>query len=94
MGLRASLETIDNRSDFKTYMQHYAFAHGGANYTGPRRRGPESEGFVSPRPQELRASYSKPLGNASCRLYPPSMQGDHRAPQILSLWTKVVQLSG
>ncbi|KAF9816017.1 hypothetical protein IEO21_04267 [Rhodonia placenta] len=50
MGLRASLETIDNRSDFKTYMQHYAFAHGGANYTGPRRRGPESEGFLPPIP--------------------------------------------
>lgn len=50
MGLRASLKTIDNRSDFKTYMQHYAFAHGGANYTGPRRRGPESEGFLPPIP--------------------------------------------
>lgn len=45
-GLRASLEAIDNRSDFKTYMQNYAFAHGGANSRGPRRDGPRDEGFV------------------------------------------------
>ena len=45
-GLKAALEAIDNRSDFKTFMQNYAFAHGGVNNKGPRRDGPREEGFV------------------------------------------------
>ncbi|PCH44144.1 GTPase activating protein [Wolfiporia cocos MD-104 SS10] len=45
-GLKATLESIDNRSDFKTYMQNYAFAHGGANSKGPRRDGPRDEGYL------------------------------------------------
>ncbi|TFK52005.1 RhoGAP-domain-containing protein [Heliocybe sulcata] len=45
-GLKATTETIDNRSDFKVYMQNYAYAHGGANYRGPRREGPADQGFV------------------------------------------------
>ncbi|KZT66142.1 RhoGAP-domain-containing protein [Daedalea quercina L-15889] len=47
-GLKATLESIDSRSDFKTYMQNYAFAHGGANNKGPRRNGPQEEGFLPP----------------------------------------------
>jgi hypothetical protein len=45
-GLKATIESIDNRSDFKVYMQNYAYAHGGMQ-RGPRRTGPEHEGFVS-----------------------------------------------
>lgn len=45
-GLKAALEAIDSRSDFKTFMQNYAFAHGGVNNKGPRRDGPREEGFV------------------------------------------------
>lgn len=44
-GLKALIESIDNRADFKTYMQNYAYAHGGAP-RGPRREGPAEEGFV------------------------------------------------
>lgn len=44
-GLKSILESIDNRSDFKAFMQNYAFAHGGAN-RGPRREGPREEGYV------------------------------------------------
>lgn len=40
------METIDNRGDFKTYMQNYAFARGGSVPRGPRRDGPSDEGFV------------------------------------------------
>ncbi|EPQ56726.1 RhoGAP-domain-containing protein [Gloeophyllum trabeum ATCC 11539] len=47
-GLKGTIETIDNRSDFKVYMQNYAYAHGGANYRGPRREGPAEQGFVPP----------------------------------------------
>ncbi|EPT01218.1 hypothetical protein FOMPIDRAFT_1145269 [Fomitopsis schrenkii] len=47
-GLKAALEAIDNRSDFKTFMQNYAFAHGGINNKGPRRDGPREEGFLPP----------------------------------------------
>lgn len=47
LGLKASIETIDNRADFKVYMQHYAYARGGNAPRGPRREGPSEEGFVS-----------------------------------------------
>lgn len=45
IGLKALTESIDNRADFKTYMQNYAYARGGAP-RGPRREGPAEEGFV------------------------------------------------
>ena len=44
-GLKATIETIDNRGDFKTFMQHYVYARGSA-IKGPRREGPADEGFV------------------------------------------------
>ena len=44
-GLKPLIESIDNRADFKTYMQNYAYARGGAP-RGPRREGPAEEGFV------------------------------------------------
>ncbi|CAL1715474.1 unnamed protein product [Somion occarium] len=46
--LKSIFESIDNRSDFKTYMQNYAYAHGGQNTKGPRRNGPSEDGFVPP----------------------------------------------
>lgn len=46
-GLKATIESIDNRSDFKVYMQNYAYAHGGQPSRGPKREGPWEEGFVS-----------------------------------------------
>jgi hypothetical protein len=45
LGLKATIETIDNRGDFKTFMQNYAYARGSA-IKGPRREGPPDEGFV------------------------------------------------
>ena len=45
-GLKATMESIDNRSDFKIWMNSYAYAHGALN-RGPRRTGPQEEGFVS-----------------------------------------------
>lgn len=50
LGLKATIELIDNRGDFKTYMQNYAFARGGAAPKGPRRDGPQDEGFLPPLP--------------------------------------------
>jgi hypothetical protein len=46
LGLKATLEMIDNRGDFKAYMQNYAYARGPATPRGPRREGPSDEGFV------------------------------------------------
>ncbi|KAI0251408.1 hypothetical protein BJV78DRAFT_1211324 [Lactifluus subvellereus] len=51
-GLKSTIESIDNRSDFKVYMQNYAYAHGGVQ-RGPRRTGPEHEGFLPPLPQHI-----------------------------------------
>ncbi|THU92989.1 RhoGAP-domain-containing protein [Dendrothele bispora CBS 962.96] len=47
IGLKTAIEMIDNRGDFKTYMQNYAFAHGSSS-RGPRREGPSDEGFLPP----------------------------------------------
>ncbi|KAK0553737.1 Rho GTPase-activating protein [Tilletia horrida] len=44
-GLKHAIETIDNRNDFKQFMQNYIVVHGNA-YRGPRREGPAEEGFV------------------------------------------------
>lgn len=42
------MESIDNRSDFRTFMQNYAFAHGGASGRGGlRRNAPRDEPYVS-----------------------------------------------
>ncbi|KAJ8487154.1 hypothetical protein ONZ51_g4392 [Trametes cubensis] len=49
-GLKAIMESIDNRTDFKTFMQAYIYAHGGTNTRGPRRNGPQDEGFLPPIP--------------------------------------------
>ncbi|KAH9987508.1 GTPase activating protein [Russula vinacea] len=51
-GIKPTIESIDNRSDFKVYMQNYAYAHGGVQ-RGPRRTGPEHEGFLPPLPQHI-----------------------------------------
>ena len=45
-GLKSTVEAIDNRTDFKTYMQNYAYAHGGQAFRGPKREGPWDEGYV------------------------------------------------
>jgi hypothetical protein len=45
MGLKATVEGIDNRADFKQYMHNYVLAHGGQT-RGPRREGPPEAGFV------------------------------------------------
>ncbi|KAH0582558.1 hypothetical protein H2248_010496 [Termitomyces sp. 'cryptogamus'] len=50
LGLKASIESIDNRSDFRIYMQNYAYARGGV-LRGPRREGPIEEGFLPPIPR-------------------------------------------
>ncbi|KAH7097534.1 RhoGAP-domain-containing protein [Auriculariales sp. MPI-PUGE-AT-0066] len=53
-GLRPTFQAIDNRNDFRSYMQNYAVAYTGPR--GPRRDGPADEGFVNPRPQLVLSS--------------------------------------
>ncbi|KIK60508.1 hypothetical protein GYMLUDRAFT_167927 [Collybiopsis luxurians FD-317 M1] len=48
VGLKNAIESIDNRGDFRIYMQNYAYAHGGSPNRGPRREGPSDEGFLPP----------------------------------------------
>ncbi|KAH7905642.1 Rho GTPase activation protein [Hygrophoropsis aurantiaca] len=50
LGLKATMDHIDNRADFKIYMQNYAYARGGGVARGPRRDGPAEEGFLPPLP--------------------------------------------
>ncbi|EJD47891.1 RhoGAP-domain-containing protein [Auricularia subglabra TFB-10046 SS5] len=44
-GLRPTFHAIDNRADFRVFMQNYAVAYTGPR--GPRRDGPWEEGFMS-----------------------------------------------
>lgn len=47
LGLKATIETIDNRGDFKTYMQNYVYARGGIAVTRrPKRDGPSQDGYI------------------------------------------------
>jgi hypothetical protein len=47
LGLKGMIELIDNRSDFKVFMQNYSYAYNNsATPRGPRRDGPREEGFV------------------------------------------------
>lgn len=46
VGLKQAAESIDNRADFKTFMQNYSVLHA-RDYKGPRREGPYEEGFVN-----------------------------------------------
>ncbi|KAI5124260.1 hypothetical protein M0805_005109 [Coniferiporia weirii] len=64
-GLKATIESIDNRADFKVYMQNYAYAHGGQVPRGPRREGPWEEGFLPPLPTYNDKVYSNPAANVS-----------------------------
>ncbi|TFK60437.1 RhoGAP-domain-containing protein [Pluteus cervinus] len=50
LGLKGSIESIDNRADFRTYMQNYVYARGNLAPRGPRREGPTDEGFLPPLP--------------------------------------------
>ncbi|WVO15490.1 hypothetical protein L204_103148 [Cryptococcus depauperatus] len=53
-GLKVVFENIDNRSDFKSYMQNYAVARGTPK--GPRRDGPYDDGFPTSVPRHLQRS--------------------------------------
>ncbi|KAH9928794.1 hypothetical protein B0H21DRAFT_837945 [Amylocystis lapponica] len=46
-GLKAIVESIDNRSDFNTFLTNYAFAHEGSAVR-VRRDGPREEGYLPP----------------------------------------------
>ncbi|KAG1864821.1 Rho GTPase activation protein [Suillus subluteus] len=68
IGLKSTIESIDNRADFKVYMQNYAYARGGAAPRGPRREGPAEEGFLPPLPTHGGGAHSAvhvnaPIGN-------------------------------
>ncbi|KAF7308512.1 hypothetical protein HMN09_00700300 [Mycena chlorophos] len=67
-GLKATLEMIDNRGDFKAYMQNYAYVRGPATPRGPRREGPSEEGFLPPLPTHHSSSekaYTLPNGSSN-----------------------------
>ena len=45
-GLKSIAESIDNREDFKTFMQNYAVTFAASGQRVLRREGPPEEGFV------------------------------------------------
>ncbi|WRT69264.1 uncharacterized protein IL334_006248 [Kwoniella shivajii] len=78
-GLKTIYESIDNRTDFKSYMQNYAVARGTPR--GPRRDGPYEEGFLPPLPPHIQrtvdaASQPQPQQSTS------QIQGPSHVSQI------------
>lgn len=45
-GIKAVIDAVDVREDFKTFMQQYALNWQMSGQRGPRRDGPAEEGFV------------------------------------------------
>lgn len=45
-GLKGAAESIDNRTDFKSFMQYFIVAKGNVGPRGPRREGLYEEGYV------------------------------------------------
>ncbi|WVR08891.1 hypothetical protein IAU60_005950 [Kwoniella sp. DSM 27419] len=84
-GLKTIFESIDNRTDFKSYMQNYAVARGTPR--GPRREGPYEEGFLPPLPPHIQAGapqISSPIPSAA----PP--QGAHTSQMSIGSATAAV----
>ncbi|OCB86405.1 RhoGAP-domain-containing protein [Sanghuangporus baumii] len=82
-GLKSVIESIDNRGDFKVYMQNYAYAHGGQAYRGPKRDGPIEDGFLPPLPTYSNNDkvYSNPAANASATSGTTAhSNGQHQVP--------------
>ncbi|KAG8990296.1 hypothetical protein FRB90_001831 [Tulasnella sp. 427] len=71
-GLKPIMESIDNRQDFKVYMQNYAIATN--RPTGPRREGPWEEGFAPtiPRYQQPDAHHRIPNSDTSRSMANPN----------------------
>ncbi|KAJ9124346.1 hypothetical protein QFC22_001146 [Naganishia vaughanmartiniae] len=71
-GLKAIVETIDNRNDFKTFMQNFTIARG--SQRGPSRNVPYDDGSLPAMPPHVHASH---YGLAQ----PSQPQYSHSTPQ-------------
>lgn len=67
-GLKSIAESIDNKDDFKSFMQNYAVSFAASGQKVLRREGPPEEGFVKT-PRGLNA-VSPPNGTANLSAYP------------------------
>jgi len=75
-GLKNIVESVDNREDFKVFMQNYAVTFAQSGIKVPRRDGPEEEGFVKMGPMSsrmvtnkvpLNPTFGVPLGEQMAR---------------------------
>lgn len=83
-GLKAILEGIDNRTDFKSYMQNYTVARGQPR--GPRREGPYDEGFLPPLPPHVQRSQDSLAAQQTQMSQIPSTNGHPAGPPPGSQW--------
>ncbi|KDN46778.1 GTPase activating protein [Tilletiaria anomala UBC 951] len=68
-GLKRYIESMDNRGDFKLFMQNYLVAHG-RDYRGPKREGQYDDGFVPPSPGTISKALSAPHQQHQVSQYP------------------------
>lgn len=76
LGLKAIFESIDNRNDFKKYMQNFAVARGSMRTI--RRDGPQDDGFVSA--NQLESKVSELTG---CSARPRHSHRTSKPPKLL-----------
>lgn len=81
-GLRPTFQGIDNRNDFRTFMQNYHVAYNGPR--GPRREGPWQEGFLPPLPNHGDRPAPGPAGSASNSTLASTSQQMQVAPSATS----------
>ncbi|GJJ11509.1 hypothetical protein Clacol_005742 [Clathrus columnatus] len=77
LGLRSAVEIIDNRGDFRVYMQNYAVAHATSGQRVPRREGPWQEGFVQLQQQQLLQAHNNNTNEKLPAVPPQGLQSQN-----------------
>ncbi|KAL7414594.1 GTPase activating protein [Mrakia frigida] len=108
LGLKAVAEQIDNRTDFKLYMQNFIVARGNVP-RGPRREGLYEEGYLPPLPPHVLSSsqnYNNGNGNGAedssrslkatfgVDLTDAMMRDGDEVPKILEVCTEAIESKG
>ncbi|ORY69440.1 hypothetical protein BCR35DRAFT_269703 [Leucosporidium creatinivorum] len=104
-GIKALVDAIDVREDFKTYMQQYAVQWQMSGQKGPRREGPQEDGFLpssrptlSPRASTM--SMAQPFSPATSQPTFGVDLGDQMArdgvdvPRVLEKCCEAIELHG
>ncbi|CED84616.1 Chimaerin and related Rho GTPase activating proteins [Phaffia rhodozyma] len=101
-GLKAIAETIDNRTDFKTFMTNFVVARGGVP-RGPRREGLYEEGYQPALPPHVQHSQTQVVQDEGAKsgkqifgfdLTEAMLRDGDEVPKILVMCTEAIESKG